>query len=217
MQNSIIAARLVSLFLITLLSFSSQFSVAQVVPSSASKPVWLIVGDSLSAEYGLARGSGWVALLQKRLIEKKVNVTVQNASVSGETTAGGNSRISGLLAKHKPTVVVIELGGNDALRGLDLKATEANLAAMIKASEAINAKVVLIGMRLPPNYGRSYGEQFESMFKKFATGKVAIVPFFLEGFGEDLSYFQADRIHPLASAQPKMLDNVWPVLSKLAK
>jgi acyl-CoA thioesterase I len=123
-----------------------------------------------------------------------------------------------LLAKHKPQIVVIELGGNDALRGLDMASTQANLSEMIAASQKINAKVLLIGMKLPPNFGKTYGDKFEDMFKKLEkSGKgVKLVPFFLEGFGEDLSFFQADRIHPTEAAQAKMLKNVWPSLSIMA-
>jgi acyl-CoA thioesterase I len=182
-----------------------------------SPPTWLIMGDSLSAEYGLTRGRGWVALLDAQLKRDKRDVQVFNASVSGETSAGGKTRLPALLAKLKPQVVIIELGGNDALRGLNMAATQQNLATMIKDSQKINAKVLLIGMKLPPNFGSTYGEQFEAMFKKLADNGVALVPFFLEGFGEDLSYFQADRIHPTEAAHPKMLANLWPVLKQLVK
>jgi acyl-CoA thioesterase I len=173
----------------------------QAFAASADKPTWLIMGDSLSAEYGLKRGSGWVF----------------NASISGETTSGGKTRLPSLLAKYKPQLVVIELGGNDALRGLEMASTQANLAEMIAASQKIKAKVLLIGMKLPPNFGKSYGEKFEGMFKTLANNGVTFVPFFLEGFGEDLSYFQADRIHPTEAAQPKMLANVWPALKQMSK
>jgi acyl-CoA thioesterase I len=191
---------------------------AQAFAAPPNKPTWLIMGDSLSAEYGLKRGTGWVALLEAQLKQDKREVQIFNASISGETTAGGKTRLPSLLTKHKPQIVVIELGGNDALRGLDMASTQANLAEMISASQKINAKVLLIGMKLPPNFGKTYGEKFEDMFKKLAkTGNgIALVPFFLEGFGEDLGYFQADRIHPTEAAQAKMLKNVWPILSKMA-
>jgi acyl-CoA thioesterase I len=187
---------------------------------AANAPVWLIMGDSLSAEYGLKRGSGWVALMEEKLKTTKKNVLIQNASISGETTSGGKTRLPALLVKHKPSIVVIELGGNDALRGLDAANTEANLAAMIKASQNAGAKVMLIGMKLPPNFGKTYGQQFENIYTRLAEqGKstgIALLPFFLEGFGEDFALFQADRIHPKEAAQPKMLANVWPILERLA-
>jgi acyl-CoA thioesterase I len=189
----------------------------QAFAASADKPTWLIMGDSLSAEYGLKRGSGWVALLEAQLKKDKRDIQVFNASISGETTSGGKTRLPSLLAKYKPQLVVIELGGNDALRGLEMASTRANLAEMIAASQKIKAKVLLIGMKLPPNFGKSYGEKFEGMFKTLANNGVTLVPFFLEGFGEDLSYFQADRIHPTEAAQPKMLANVWPALKQMSK
>jgi acyl-CoA thioesterase-1 len=176
----------------------------------------LVLGDSLSAEYGLTRGTGWVALLSKRLAEKRLPYEVINASISGETTSGGQTRLAQLLERHQPAVVVIELGGNDALRGLPLASTEDNLRTMVKAAKKSGAQPLLLGMMMPPNYGRAYGEQFASSFKRVADGeKVALVPFFLAGIGDRAELFQADRIHPTERAQPLMLDNVWPVLSKL--
>jgi acyl-CoA thioesterase I len=183
---------------------------------AAGMQTWLILGDSLSAEYGLPRGSGWVGLLEKQLKIDKQAVSIQNASISGETTSGGQTRLPSLLAKYKPSIVIIELGGNDALRGLNLKATESNFAAMLKACEAAGAKVLLIGMKIPPNYGKSYSDEFDTMFKRLSgTYKAALVPFFFEGFGEDMKMFQADRIHPTEAAQPKMFRNVWPTLQTL--
>ncbi|QHJ01721.1 arylesterase [Xylophilus rhododendri] len=179
----------------------------------------LVVGDSLSAEYGLARGSGWVALLEKRLAEKKVPATVVNASISGDTTSGGRARLAPLLAKNKPDIVVIELGGNDALRGLPLAGTEDNLTAMVKAAQAIKAKVLLVGIQVPPNYGGDYMQKFSGVFETVAkkTGS-AVAPFLLRGVADTPdaeANFQPDRIHPLASAHPRMLDNVWPSLAPL--
>lgn len=172
----------------------------------------------MSAEYGLQRGAGWVGLLEKQLQADKLAVSIQNASISGETTSGGQVRLPALLQKYKPTIVVIELGGNDALRGLNLKVSESNLAAMLKACESVGAKVLLIGMKIPPNYGKFYSDEFDAMFKRLAlTHKAALVPFFLEGFGEDIKMFQADRIHPTQAAQAKMLSNVWPTLQALNK
>jgi acyl-CoA thioesterase I len=185
----------------------------------ATRPVVLVVGDSLSAEYGLARGSGWVAMLERRLAEQKLPWRVVNASISGDTTSGGRSRLPALLAEHRPRVVVLELGGNDALRGLPLAMTEANLKAMAQASKAAGARVLVAGMQVPPNYGRRYAEQFAGLFANVAQSEgAALVPFFLAGVAdvpEADSLFQADRIHPTAEAQPRMLANVWPVLRPL--
>ena len=183
------------------------------------KPLILVLGDSLSAEYGLARGTGWVALLEKQLAQEKLAATVVNASVSGETTAGGRSRLPALLAQHKPTHVVIELGGNDALRGLSLQSTEDNLMWMTEAAQKAGAKVLLVGMQVPPNYGTSYANRFASLVTTVAQArKAAVVPFLLKGVadGPDATrLFQADRIHPRAEAHPQMLANVWPELRKL--
>ncbi|MGB4115412.1 MAG: arylesterase [Polaromonas sp.] len=181
----------------------------------------LIVGDSLSAEYGLKRGTGWVPLLEKQLKQEKKTAKVINASISGDTTSGGRSRLAALLKTHKPSIVVIELGGNDALRGLPLDMTEANLTAMTQAAKKAGAKVLLLGMQVPPNYGGAYGATFSGLFGKVAkTEKVALMPFFLAGVADvpDVAAnFQPDRIHPNEQAQPKMLANVWPELKKLLK
>jgi acyl-CoA thioesterase-1 len=181
----------------------------------------LVLGDSLSAEYGLKRGEGWVALLEKRLASEKMAARVVNASVSGDTSSGGRSRLPALLAKHKPDVVVIELGGNDALRGLPLAMTEDNLSQMTQAAQQAGARVLLVGMQVPPNYGADYSKRFSGLFDAVAKKhKAALVPFLLKGVadGEDPArMFQADRIHPLAAAHPQMLANVWPELKKLLK
>ncbi len=178
----------------------------------------LVLGDSLSAEYGLPRGTGWVALLQKQLATEKPHVEVVNASISGETTSGGRSRLAALLQKHQPTHVVIELGGNDALRGLPVKMTQDNLQTMTRLAQEAKAQVLLLGMQMPPNYGPDMAKQFEAVFTQVAkTQKVALVPFFLKGIGDDpepLKWFQADRIHPNEAAQARMLANVWPTLKK---
>ncbi len=182
---------------------------------SASKTI-LVLGDSLSAEYGLARGKGWVTLLEQGLQQKKIPATVINASISGDTTSGGKARLGTLLEKHHPDVVIIELGGNDALRGLSLKASEDNFKAMIDMVKAQHSKVLLAGMRIPPNYGPDYSERFFSMYGKLAkANKIALVPFLLEGIAEKESLFQADRIHPIAEAHPTILNNVWPHLLPL--
>lgn len=181
----------------------------------------LIVGDSLSAEYGLKRGTGWVALLEQRLASENKTLKVVNASISGETTAGGASRIEGLLKAHQPSHVVLELGGNDALRGLPLKTTQDNLTQMTKQALNAGARVVLVGMELPPNYGLDYTQRFKAVFKTVAeSNKIELVPFFLKGVGDvpdAARLFQADRIHPNEEAQAIMLDNVWPALRKILK
>jgi len=192
------------------------------LPSLAAAPdKILIVGDSISAEYGLRRGTGWVPLLEKQLTAEKKTAKVVNASISGDTTSGGRSRIGALLATHKPSIVVIELGGNDALRGLPLGMTEANLTAMTQASKKIGAKVLLLGMQVPPNYGGAYAATFSGLFAKVAKAeKVALMPFFLAGVADvpDVAaQFQQDRIHPNEQAQAKMLANVWLELKKLLK
>jgi acyl-CoA thioesterase I len=190
-------------------------------PASAPPPVLLVVGDSLSAEYGLARGSGWVALLEQRLKREQLNWRVVNASVSGDTTSGGRSRLPALLKAHRPRVVLIELGGNDALRGLPLAMTQANLTEMTRAAKAAGAQVLLAGMAVPPNYGKAYGDGFIALFPAVAKAEgAALVPFLLKGVADvahadDL--FQPDRIHPKAEAHPIMLGNVWPVLRPLLK
>jgi acyl-CoA thioesterase I len=182
---------------------------------SASKNV-LVLGDSLSAEYGLSRGQGWVTLLEQRIKSEKLSVNIMNASVSGETTSGGRSRLPGLLDQHKPDIVVIELGGNDGLRGLPVQSAEANLKAMIGAAKKANATVLLVGMQIPPNYGREYTQKFTSMYTSLARSEqVALVPFLLEGVATQPKMFQPDRIHPVAEAQPIILENVWPQLKKL--
>ena len=182
-------------------------------------PRILVVGDSLSAEYGLKRGSGWVALLQARLTERKIAATIVNASISGDTTSGGRSRLPALLSQQRPDIVVFELGANDALRGLPLTTVRDNLAAMARAAKASGAKVVITGMQLPPNYGRQYGEQFAGVFATVAKAEgSALVPFLLKGVADGPqaeTLFQPDRIHPTAAAHPLMLDNVWPALEPL--
>lgn len=188
---------------------------------AATSPVILVVGDSLSAEYGLKRGTGWVALLEQRLAKEKIPAKVVNASISGDTTSGGRSRLGALLNQHKPTHVVIELGGNDALRGLPLANTEENLAQMTQAAQKAGAKVLLVGMQVPPNYGTAYANQFAGLFEKVAKQyKAGVVPFFLKGVADapdPLKLFQPDRIHPKEEAHALMLDNVWPELRKQLK
>jgi acyl-CoA thioesterase-1 len=182
---------------------------------SASKTV-LVLGDSLSAEYGLVRGTGWVPLMIEKLRAEKIAANVINASISGETTSGGKSRLPQLLAKHDPDVVIIELGANDGLRGLPIAATEQNLRDMINASKKSHSKVLLAGMQIPPNYGGDYTRRFAGMYPKLAKElKVSLVPFLMENFADQPAMFQPDRIHPAPEAQPIMLDNVWPHLKPL--
>jgi acyl-CoA thioesterase-1 len=181
----------------------------------------LVVGDSLSAEYGLQRGAGWVALLQQRLLRDRIAASVVNASISGDTTAGGRSRLATLLQQHRPTHVVLELGANDALRGLPLATTQGNLTEMARAARAAGAKVVVVGMQLPPNYGQKYGRDFAAMFAGVArTEGAALVPFLLKGIADAdqaETLFQSDRIHPNERAQQTMFDNVWLVLKPLLR
>ena len=199
-------------------AWNTQAAWAQATPAGRTV---LVVGDSLSAEYGLKRGEGWVALLEQRLAQEKIAAKVVNTSVSGDTTAGGRSRLPALLGQHRPTHVVIELGGNDALRGLPLANTEDNLRSMVEAAQKSGAKVLLVGMQVPPNYGSDYTRRFEAVFGKVAQErKAALVPFLLKGVADGpdaTALFQPDRIHPRAEAHPKMLDNVWPELKKLLR
>jgi acyl-CoA thioesterase-1 len=192
-------------------------------PPATSEPTdtVLVVGDSLSAEYGLRRGTGWVPLLEKQLAQENKSVKVVNASISGDTTSGGLSRLAPLLAQRKPSIVVLELGGNDALRGLPLDMTEKNLLTMTQAAKRAGAKVLIVGLQVPPNYGGVYGATFSRLFAQVAkTEKVALVPFFLKGIADVAdaeSRFQPDRIHPNEQSQALMLANVWPELKKLLK
>jgi acyl-CoA thioesterase I len=184
---------------------------------SAPKTV-LVLGDSLSAEYGLNRGSGWVALLEDKARSEKLGMHIVNASISGETTSGGRNRLPALLAQVRPHIVVIELGANDGLRGLPLKAADDNLRSMIAMSQQSNARVLLVGMRLPPNFGRDYTDRFYGMYKLIAKQtRSTLVPFMLEGVADKPALFQPDRLHPAAEAHPIILANIWPQLSNLVK
>lgn len=189
--------------------------------ATGKPPVVLVLGDSLSAEYGLARGTGWVALLEKKFQAEKISAKLVNASISGDTTSGGRSRLPALLKAHQPSVVVIELGSNDALRGLPLSMTEDNLTAMVRAAQEVGAKVMLVGMQMPPNYGADYGNRFSALFEKVAKArKAALVPFMLKDVADQpdaLKFFQPDRIHPTAEAHPIILANLWPTLRSLIK
>ncbi|KAB2970310.1 MAG: arylesterase [Zoogloea sp.] len=188
----------------------------------ASASAWagtvLVWGDSLSAGYGLRPEQAWPSLLAKRLEASKPPHKVVNASISGETTAGGLSRLPAALQAHKPSVVVIELGANDGLRGLPPRAMAANLQAMIDAIGKSGARVLLVGMRMPPNYGPTYTAAFEAAYRDLArTNKLRLVPFMMEGFADQRGMFQQDGIHPVADAQPLILDTIWRELAPLLR
>ena len=197
------------------MALSAHAQTAAPAEGSAPRTV-LVVGDSLSAEYGIKRGTGWVPLLAARVSEQYPKYQVVNASISGDTTSGGVARLPALLRQHAPTVVVLELGSNDALRGLSLTMTEQNLRAMTQAAKAADAKVVIVGMQIPPNYGRDYTQRFAQLFDTVAKDeKTRLVPFLMEGMALNRAMFQADGIHPNEDAQPQLLDNVWPTLRPL--
>jgi acyl-CoA thioesterase-1 len=178
----------------------------------------LVFGDSLSAAYGIAAQRGWVALLAERLERERLDYSVVNASISGETTAGGRSRLPEALARHKPSILILELGANDGLRGLPVAEMRKNLETMIRQAKKAGAQVLLVGMRVPPNYGPEYEREFAAAFGALAKQwRTALVPFLLEGLAEDLAKFQPDRIHPTAEAQPILLDNVWKALRPLLR
>ncbi|MBS7691374.1 arylesterase [Pseudomonas lalucatii] len=176
----------------------------------------LVVGDSISAAFGLDTRQGWVALLEQRLSQQGYGHRVVNASISGDTSAGGAARLPGLLAEHRPRLVIIELGGNDGLRGQPPGQLQQNLATMVRQSRDAGAKVLLLGMRLPPNYGQRYTTAFAASFSAVAEAhEVPLVPFFLEGVGGVPGMMQSDGIHPTAAAQPVLLENLWPQLQPL--
>ena len=216
--------RIAGIALVMLCAFSSTHAFAQAARGHVATPTAtpaaqrtvLVMGDSLSAAYGLSTAQGWVALTAQKIAKQKPGWRVVNASISGETTAGGGARIAAELKRHRPAVVVIELGANDGLRGLPIAQTRANLAKMIAASKTANAKVLLIGMRLPPNYGPDYTRGFERTFRELAQQqKTAFLPFLLQPIALDDRAFQADRLHPVAAAQPKLRDHVWSALVPL--
>jgi acyl-CoA thioesterase-1 len=183
--------------------------------AAAGKTI-LVYGDSLSAAYGLALDQGWVALLAKRLAAEGYDYSVVNASISGEITSGGLTRLPQALARHRPAIVILELGANDGLRGLPRAQMKSNLDAMIREAQRAGAKVLLVGMRMPPNYGPDYTQRFAAVFTELAKARrVALVPFLLEGFAAREELFQGDRMHPTAEAQPLMLENVWRELAPL--
>jgi acyl-CoA thioesterase-1 len=181
------------------------------LPALAAAPKVMVFGDSLAAAYGLAPAQGWVALLDARLKRHNPPATLVNASISGETTRGGLSRIGADLAAHKPNLVLLELGGNDGLRGLPLRESRANLASIIRIIRKANADVVLVGIQIPPNYGLDYAREFRDMYPELAKQyKLPPVPFLLDGIADNRDLFQPDGLHPAAQAQQRILDNVWP-------
>lgn len=203
-------------FAATVLALLAAALIAAGAHAAAAPAVLLVVGDSISAGYGLPKGAGWVDLLVARIDAQRLPFRVVNASVTGDTTAGGRARLPALLAKHKPAIVVVELGGNDGLRGGSLKATRDNLDAMLGDVKKAGARAVLVGMKLPPNYGSAYTREFDALFGELAQAhRAAFVPFLFAGFGESSEWFQPDRIHPTVAAQAKLLDNVWPVIAPL--
>jgi acyl-CoA thioesterase-1 len=192
-------------------------SVSSLSLAAPNYCTWLIVGDSLSAAYGLPREQGWVALLEKRMKVKLPGCSVVNASVSGETSAGGKARLPALLKAHQPSHVMIELGGNDALRGLALSSLKTNLLEMVNATKLSKAKVLLVGIQVPPNYGQAYTSQFESVFRDVSKQtQTELVPSLIAGFAEKRQAFQTDGIHPNAEYQEAMLNNVWGAIQKLS-
>ena len=216
-------SRLYSLFSLWLKLFTAVslvMSALVALPATAKQtgPVIVIFGDSLSAAYGIPQHEGWVALLQQRITQQKLNYQVINASISGETTSGGLSRFSNMLKLQKPSIVLIELGGNDGLRGLSAVETSNNLETMIQQAKKSNAKVLLLGMKIPPNYGLKYSKQFSDNYQNLSKKyNIKLVPFFLEGVAGNPYLIQADGLHPTAAAQAKILENVWPTLIKMLK
>lgn len=190
-------------------------ALAAAAPARAAQSI-VVFGDSLSAGYGLPQGAGWVSLLEQRLRREKLDYAVVNASISGETTFGGRNRIGAVLQEHTPAVVIVELGANDGLRGSAVETTRANLIAIVAACRKAGAKVLLVGMRIPPNYGPVYTRRFEAMFAEVARQQnTSLVPFMLQGFAEKRELFQADGVHPNAEAQPRVLDNIYKRLRAL--
>ncbi|WP_046804972.1 arylesterase [Achromobacter sp. LC458] len=207
--------RLTSALSLAVMALPAHAQTAVSAPGSAPRTV-LVVGDSLAAEYGIKRGTGWVPLLAARVSEQYPKYQVVNASISGDTTSGGVARLPALLRQHAPAVVVLELGSNDALRGLSLTMTEQNLRTMAQAAKQAEAKVVIVGMQIPPNYGRDYSQRFAQLFSTVAKNENArLVPFLMEGMATNRAMFQADGIHPNEDAQAQLLDNVWPTLQPL--
>lgn len=192
--------------------------VALSLQASAANQKILVFGDSLSAAYGISQSQGWVALLQNKLREEKLPYEVINASISGETTSGGLTRMDATLKQIQPQIVILELGANDGLRGLPAKTTRDNLAGMLQKIKTSGAQVLLLGMKMPPNYGAKYATEFSAIYPQLATThKTALVPFMLEHVAAMPELIQLDGLHPNALAQPIILDNIWPKLKRLLK
>ncbi|MDR3100521.1 MAG: arylesterase [Paraburkholderia sp.] len=189
---------------------------APAVQPAVAKPVIAVLGDSLSAEYGLPRDTGWVALLRQRLTSERIDYSVANASISGDTTSGGLARLPLVMQRMKPSIVVVELGANDALRGVPLATTQSNLRAIVEQIRKGNAQPVLVGMYVPPNYGPDYTRKFHGLYEQLSKElHVPLVPFLLAGLADKPGLFQSDQMHPTEQAQPLLLENVWPTLKPL--
>ena len=200
----------------TVLAIAATWAGPSVYAAETGKPVIVVLGDSLSAEYGLPRDSGWVALLRRRLADERIDYSVANASISGDTTSGGRARLPALISRLKPSIVIVELGANDALRGVPLSTTEDNLRTIVKDAQQSKAKVVLVGMYVPANYGPAYTQRFHRIYGTLAKElDVRLVPFLLAGIESKPDMFQSDQMHPTQQAQPVLLDNVWPALAPL--
>ncbi|WP_245964796.1 arylesterase [Trinickia dinghuensis] len=201
-----------------LFALSSFITATPARSAETTRPVIVVLGDSISAEYGLPQDTGWVALLRKRLAEQRIDYSVANASISGDTTSGGRARMPELMERLKPSIVIVELGANDALRGVPLSTTKDNLRTIVEQAQQGHAKVVLVGMYVPSNYGQAYTQRFHAMYGKLAHDmSVRLVPFLLAGIENKPDMFQSDQMHPTQQAQPVLLDNVWPVLSPLLR
>jgi acyl-CoA thioesterase-1 len=196
----------------------SSFTATPARSAETTRPVIVVLGDSISAEYGLPRDTGWVALLRKRLAQERIDYSVANASISGDTTSGGRARMPELMERLKPSIVIVELGANDALRGVALSTTRDNLRTIVEQAQQGHAKVVLVGMYVPSNYGKAYTQRFHAMYGSLAHDmNTRLVPFLLAGIENRPDMFQADQMHPTQQAQPILLDNVWPVLAPLLR
>jgi acyl-CoA thioesterase I len=221
-HRAAVSGPIASIALGILLFFASPLSTLHAAESSTAPgkatAVLLVLGDSISAEYGLPRDSGWVKRLGTRLQSRGFGYRVVNASISGETTSGGLARLDALLAQWHPAIVIVELGGNDGLRGLPIASTDGNLDGIVTRSQKAGAAVLLVGMQLPPNYGKAYADRFAALYAAQAKRhRTALVPFLFDGFGDRYELFQPDRIHPTEAAQDRLLDNVWPGLEPLLK
>ena len=210
--------RLFSLIVTVLVALPASANLNKPKLNNPSVQTIVVFGDSLSAGYGLAQNQSWVALLQARIAQQKLPYQVINASISGETTSGGQARFSQMLGTHKPAIVILELGANDGLRGLPVSEMRSNLSSMIAQAKAANTRILLLGMKIPPNYGKKYTQTFSETYPILAKQhQIQLVPFLLEGIAGKPSLIQNDGLHPLAIAQPQLLNNVWPQLKVLLK